>query len=227
MPYNPSFFRAIQRMEERAGDHEDWCPPGRMPPMELIAPSERCRQVLYLHKWPWIRLAWPAGSLPGSTMAFCRNTPATLPYVRLIRRELAVVRRPLSYIGDLDPYSLIVFLTLRVGGIAGEKSREPALDVEYAGINDSWLALCERHRNRDRLPRDHGRLGVELQMSTFERESLRWLESLDIDWDAIVGPRSMALLRSGWKLELEGACNPGAYDAAFPQQLFAHLFAHD
>ena len=57
----------------------------------------------------------------------------------------------------------------------------------------------------------------------FEQSLLRWLEDRDVDWDAVIGTEAMTLLRSGWKLELEGASNPAIYDADFPGALRAYL----
>jgi hypothetical protein len=52
-------------------------------------------------------------------------------------------------------------------------------------------------------------------MGTFERRHWSRLEALDVPWEDIIGPRSTALLRSGQKMELEGASNPAFYRDAF------------
>ena len=165
----------------------------------------------------WI---FPHGTVPDDVMIIQRYGLLSTAYVRLIRREVAAAGCPLHFVGDLDPLDLTVLLSLRVGGIGGETSDEPSLDVTYLGVSDSWMALCGRHRVatfRDR-PKS-----VMIPLTPFEQAQLRWLESRDVEWDAVVGAESMAILRSGWKFELEGASNPHLHDGEFPRVLRAYL----
>ena len=65
---------------------------------------------------------------------------------------------------------------------------------------------------------------AELEATPTAMRGLAWLESTGLDWDAIVGPTCMAMLRSGWTLELEGATNPHIYTEDFTRRQSKRLF---
>jgi hypothetical protein len=61
-------------------------------------------------------------------------------------------------------------------------------------------------------------------MSAAERAHLDLLLSQPLDWSRVVGERSMAILTSGSKVELEGATNPAIYGDALTRELSRELF---
>jgi hypothetical protein len=123
---------------------------------------------------------------------------------RVQARELAVV-------GDLDPLDLTVLLSLGSGGLGGKGAH---IRVVWHGPRDQWLDACDRARRRS------GWRGVPtITMTTFERSHWEQLRALDVPWARVLGPRSVALLDAGEKLELEGASNPGIYGDGFERRV--------
>jgi hypothetical protein len=89
----------------------------------------------------------------------------------------------------------------------------------YGGIDDVWLAAMERTLKRGR------RLdSISIPLMKHERTLLKRLDRA-LDLERIVGPRSAALLRSGFKIELEGATNPHLYSDRHGRWIFEHLAA--
>lgn len=143
--------------------------------------------------------------------------PLSVARARLVRCEAEGNGAPICFLGDLDPLDLTHYLTLRAGGVG---SAPTALDVTYLGVGDALIALCEAHvRSRVRPLFEQ----VTITMTDFERRHLAALEAVWPVMASVVGPRSMALLRAGRKLELEGAINPAIYDDAFPEALLAFV----
>ena len=134
-----------------------------------------------------------------------------------MRREAEAFGAPIFFLGDLDPYDLTVYLLLCAGGMGedGHPADERAA-VTYLGAGDALIDLCERHALPDWSPLLDR---ATITMTDFERRHLTLLEGLWPEMESVVGRHAMALLRSGRKLELEGATNPAIYDDAFPTAL--------
>lgn len=105
--------------------------------------------------------------------------------------------------------------TLATTAITGTLSRTCT-----GAINDQWLKLCERSfRPEFSLEK------VCIPMEPVERQHLDIIEKLlgADDLQDLVGPRCLAMLKSGLKLEVEGASNPSIYKRDFPRRLREHL----
>jgi hypothetical protein len=124
-----------------------------------------------------------------------------------------------TFVGDLDPLDMTAYLSLAI------RLRDEGVEVRYAGVNDQWLDACTRFLLD--ASRSLQQAAVTIQMSTFEREHLRLIERLAVDWKQIIGPNALELLRFGLKLELEGATNPQFYRPGFSVAIENLLFGGD
>ena len=251
MGYGEGFYEGL-RSVERGGD-QDGCGDGSWMPSKEDGPvyvSGAGGRVVFSPKWGVLNgsVLGRAGA-PEGTMVFYRNAVLSIEQVRPIRQVIAQEGEPVWFIGDLSPRHLAIYLSLRVGGIGGPKSDEPPVDVRYVGIDDAWLAECQAHtRPTHSTPRNptpeaggqrpeavgdwcgivrrtgHNWAWAEMEATPTAMKGLAWLESTGLDWDSIVGPTCMAMLRSGWTLELEGATNPHIYTEDFTRRLSKRLF---
>jgi hypothetical protein len=173
------------------------------------APSGRARRILYCTKAKGLLGMHPDEEREFRACSlFYRYGPVMPPYAALVATEAKRRRLPVRFIGDLDPDDLLVFLSLAV------RLRKWNVVVQYAGIDDAWLASCEATR-RASWPAD----SALIELRPFEIKILRRLETLPVPWERLIGPSAMALLRRGFKLELEGATNPCFYKPAHHRTL--------
>jgi hypothetical protein len=178
--------------------------------LHVLPASSACRRIVYTTKVDWLLsvLGWGEAA-PEDVAVLWRWAPVGKAHVAVIRAVVEALGAPLVFVGDLDPLDLATFSTL-TRALDG-------LPVRYAGVGDGWVALCERHLAPGRALRS-----LCIAMSEPERAALRHAEEIGLGWDALAGPRGMALLDSGVKLELEGASNPAFFSAALAGEL-AHL----
>jgi hypothetical protein len=184
--------------------------------LETFAPLKPPSALLFFTK-PFLCRRWlELGMYPESLFSMVRGGIPTGPYWRLIRDTAKRTRLPLCFVGDLDPFDLTTFLALRSGDPDLRRPDHRALPITLAGIDDSWLRLCERHaRRKGELP--YFRMSpLELEHRDLVLQMAPWI--LDL-----VGPRCAELFRSGMKVELEGARNPSIYKEGFLSTLRAHL----
>jgi len=174
-------------------------------PLELYPASQRATRLLLLTK-PYLARVWIR------TRLFPPRTDAFVSYGVPSRRVFDVVRGHakrlgaiVQFVGDLDPLDLAAYVALGAGGAPVGKRRRAALAVRYSGVDDRWLSACER--NSRHLPL----ASFTIELSRGERDQLAALELAGLDLDATVGPRSAAILRAGYKLEIEGATNPAIF----------------
>ena len=186
--------------------------------VEIYAPKNAPRASLFFTRRYLCQLWLECGHFPEHLFAMVRYGLPTRAYFDLIKSLVARSRRPLGFVGDLDPFDLTTFLALRSGDSDLRRPAHRALALTYRGIDDRWLELCERHL----LPRWKGALPL-IKMSPLEQEHAELLIRLAPWLLELTGPRCAELLRSGMKLELEGACNPTFYGAGFPKRLLLHL----
>ena len=186
--------------------------------VEVFAPPSLPKALLFFTRRFLCKVWLEQDRYPKHLLSMVRGGVLTLGYWRWIRDAAKQARLPLCFVGDLDPYDLTTFLVLRSGDPDLRRPGRQALPITFAGIDDSWLELCEGHL----LPRMRGELpvikmaGLELEHRDIVLHLAPWL--LDL-----VGPRCADLLRSGMKLEVEGASNPSFYDEGFHPALRAHL----
>jgi hypothetical protein len=181
--------KLTQELEKDPGDYEPIAP-NPWPPLQVLLPSRRRpARALYLTKSSVLTRWITEGLLPRDLAVLCRPGLPTKEYLGELRERVARAQQTI-FIGDLDPLDLHVYVALR-----------PIGEIDYGGINDACLQLCERNLKRGRRLES-----VMFRMRAAEARHFAIIDSL-VDVTAIVGPRSHALLRAGWKLELEGATN--------------------
>jgi hypothetical protein len=184
----------------------DWPPSNRWPYTTIVPAEGRARRTVYITK--------VHGLLGVETQRFPDDVTLLYRYgvtsqVDRIARECPSKR--LEFIGDLDPLDLTVYLAL-----ASRLSRKGVI-VEHVGVGDRWLERCLKYRPGDLV-------FAKIPMGRAERAHVELLQQLPIDWDGIVGKRAMTILKSGSKVELEGATNPDIYGAALTRDLERELF---
>ena len=170
-------------------------------PLEVYAAPAPAEHTLLFTKPFLLRLWLRAGRLPPRTDVLVHYGVPSARVCDLVRAQLPPGRRAL-FVGDLDPLDLAVYVAFRRGGVGPGRGR--SVPVTYAGIDDRWLELCRRYARKPGL-------GTLIRLSGRERQQLRALERAGLDFEATGGIRCSALLRSGYKLETEGATNPHLY----------------
>lgn len=177
------------------------------PPLHVYIGKSRPRFLLYCTKEGLLQRWVIDGVFPASGIALSRYGLPTPQYVDEIRLHVVKYQLPLMFVGDLDPLDLTIFSILRQN-----------VTARYLGIDDRWLDLCEAHRRSgDALE------SAQLTMGPLEREHWSIAQQLLPDVQRLVGPKCFALLESGKKLEIEGACNTGLYGREFPSLVMRHL----
>jgi hypothetical protein len=187
-------------------------------PIQVYVPQGPPRALLFFTKPFLYRLWMEQGEVPPHLFAIIRYGIPTLAYWKLIKDTATRLRLPLCFVGDLDPLDLTAFVALRCGDPDLKAPHRRALPITFGGIDDRWLELCERGL----LPARKGALPL-IRMSEIEQEHRDVLFSLAPWLEEQIGPRCAELLRSGLKLELEGASNPDLYRQGFTRTLLKHL----
>jgi hypothetical protein len=205
--------RTCVALNREAGDGDEWVAGDWGHPLQLLCGRTPGR-VLYVTKSTWLTMckAWPIVTSRWSLIT--RYGPVPAPYAEVVRREMKRVQASeLAVVGDLDPLDLTVLLSLACGGL-GAEGRTRSMAVAWHGPRDEWLDGCDRARRRSGW-----RGEPTIDMTRFERTHWARLRALDVPWSRIVGPRAVAMLDGGRKMELEGASNPGIYGAGFERRV--------
>jgi hypothetical protein len=184
----------------------------RQYPLHCIPAVEACRRVIYSTKGDWL-LKLTDGVVPKDTTFLWRYGPLDASHRALLRAVVGSPSPPVQFVGDLDPLDMATFATL--------VADQALLAASYLGISDGWLNRCESDLAQHPGPSLDR---VCIPMESAERAGLNALLQLPMDWSAIIGRRSLSLLQSGVKLELEGASNPAIYSRAFGEELRRSVF---
>lgn len=213
-------FRTISAL---AGDNDEWQMPSRAPGLHLLPSVRKPSRVLLSTKIGGLMAVNLLEDAPRDITVFARCWPLDECNLERIRAECCRGARSISFVGDLDPLALTVFLSLAAG------LRLPGVRLRYAGIGERWLAICRRHIKRKWLTIFRRKRGLTdshapcalptVPMTTFEIRMFRKLTETVSDLEEWIGATGMSLLESGHKLELEGASNPAFYDRGFPTAL--------
>ena len=113
-------------------------------------------------------------------------------------------RVPIVFVSDLDPPSIVKYVQLHRG--AAFRSR-----LRFGGVNSRWLQAIHATLPRVRIP-----------LALRERRLLSKLDAA-LSLERLVGFEAAALLRSGFKVELEGATHPGLYPPRHHRWVFRTL----
>jgi hypothetical protein len=165
----------------------------------------------------WLRMkdGLPAGV--AAIVSFAMPTSIGLRWTKGLASHWQV---PVNFIGDLDPFDLTLFAAHRCQDADLRKPRKIIWPITYKGIDDRWLELCDRNFRPGWTLKK-----VCIKMRPVEREHFAIVERAlgKSDLESLVGPRCLAILRSGAKLELEGASNPVFYRRGFSRSLRDYL----
>ena len=186
-------------------------------PLEVYAAPKKALRCFFFTKNYLLRLWLRADLFPENTDALVSYGVPSARVCDIVREHARHVRRPIQFIGDLDPLDLAAYVALGAGGTPLRRSRRRPVPVQYAGIDDRWLDVCERHARQPPVAT------YTIRLSTRERDQLDALERVGLDLEATVGPRCAAILRTGYKLEIEGATNPAIYRSGLHRDLRSFL----
>jgi hypothetical protein len=167
--------------------------------------------VIVTPKSHWLDWWEADGSLSGVTVV-ASSRPAEPRGLAVL--ELVAGRAPALFVGDLDPHHLVQFVeTRRLMATRG-------LAIAFGGLSDAWWPAMERGiRGGFTLER------LRIRLDRSERTLLARIERA-LDLDDLVGPRAAALLRSGYKIEIEAATNPALYARGHGRRVVRLLRAH-
>jgi hypothetical protein len=129
---------------------------------------------------------------------------ASYPADRRLSAFLRVVAGPgtaIVFVGDMDPVAIAQYLAARSMLAASDGQH-----LLYGGMNDAWLAAMRASSK----PRQ---TALRIRLDRDEERLLRHLESA-VDLAELLGPSGAALLRSGYKIELEAGLNPTLHGSA-------------
>lgn len=139
-----------------------------------------------------------------SSVGFFHSRCIADPRVVAVAGRMLPAGASIVFVGDLDTPALVRFAELK--RIAPFRSR-----LHYGGIDSRWLAAIEAKVPRVRIP-----------LAAEERRVLPSLERA-LPLERLVGIEAAHLLRSGFKIELEGATNPHLYSASHHRWIFRTL----
>ena len=161
---------------------------------EALLPARPSFVVLSVKRTPfeW----WGPHVLPPDVGLVRTPFPAD-PFGSRLLKQILPTGVPVAFVGDLDPPSIIQYIATRDSLSPAMRSR-----LIFGGVDSSWLEGVEAA-----LRPGHALDRICIALSPAEKRLLRRLED-SIDVDSLVGSRAAAMLRSGVKLELEGATNP-------------------
>ncbi|HEY7922878.1 MAG TPA: hypothetical protein VII62_06830 [Vicinamibacteria bacterium] len=197
----------------RIGPDGEWLWLGRQDSQLVFvrAPQSCSFVVLSPKPQPWKDWLWDA--TPAGVGIVAGSCPTDASLLKLVP-ALSPKRSTAVFVGDMDSFGLVQLVEARR---VLREANGPRL--VYGGIDDVWLAAMERTLKRGR------RLdSISIPLMKHERTLLKRLDRA-LDLERIVGPRSAALLRSGFKIELEGATNPHLYSDRHGRWIFEHLAA--
>jgi hypothetical protein len=203
-------WRRFRAKVERAarGEYESLVPE-QFPPLQVYLGGGRPTQLLYFTK-DFLCSHWMIeGQFPSHWVALARRGLPTPSYLEEVRRYQMGVGVPISFVGELDPLDLTVYLMLLRGNV-DLRSSGRGIPVRYLGVSDDWLRLREKGANPI-----SGTLGME----RLEHEHFELIRQALPDLRSLVGERCFALLEAGHKLELEGVCDPSSSGQTFPRRL--------
>jgi hypothetical protein len=216
LPGEPTLHRFLRELESLGDPEELFARDGRS--IVAFDGEQGCSRIVFVTKqYGLIGLRTDDRRITaGAAGIICCYSLVTAESAAFVAEQVRRRRAELCFVGDLDPHDLTIFLTLAV------ELKKLSVPVRYSGINDAWIELCNRF-----LPEPDVNIPGKLPtvpLDAYEQEHLRLLNGLAMSWDEVVGPASMAMLRGGSKLELEGASNPGCYREGFSGELKRFIF---
>jgi hypothetical protein len=145
-------------------------------------------------------------------------------YFALLDDEEMAGGRPGWFIGDLDPQDLAIYLGLVAGGDDMKPGAGGWGDLGYAGIDDDWMELAERHFVLAPWSSESFENAVTIEMSGAEREYWNALTMLVPNLSALVGERAFSILTRGAKIEIDALLNPRLFSEQYPKAVLEAIF---
>jgi hypothetical protein len=193
-------------------------------PVQVFSGSTSYRRIVYATK-PYFMSnmlsSWKG--LPPKVVFLVRPGMVLRSYFDIVAQFAAAGRGcRVVFVGDLEPLSLSVYMSLLAGGFDRTEVRK-LIDVEYLGVNDKWLDVCRhaivpalRHPNvvGTRIP-----VAICRRLTGFERRHLRALTESGVSVQDLVGGESADLLERGYSVDLGAASDPQKYGRLFGARL--------
>lgn len=187
--------RQIDRLATAATD-EDWDHRWPKPPACIEPAVGPARVVVYLTKRSILNmlasmtpdLPWPPPELAGVTW-FCRYGLVTRGVAQHVAEVSDGGRVPIVFLGDLDPFDLTTYLSLRA------RLARIGIEPRFGGVDGTYSDAC---RSRWAQP-DSWCIGL----SPFERATWSLIRREPALSHEVIGASAAALLDRGLKLELE------------------------
>jgi len=196
-PPNAAQWRRFLRPKASWVDYEDFRPARRQSITCLL--PEVPRALLLTQKQPVFRQIAPP--LVEKSVGVCL-LPYPTPSIQscnVINMLANGLKIPAFYFGDLDPIGLMAFFVVQ-GAIRDANKRSRRASLNYVGIDDWWLQICEREARS-------GGWALEdqvMSMGSRELKHFHYVEREVSDLEQLVGGKSVDLMRSGKKFEVEG-----------------------
>jgi hypothetical protein len=210
------FIKEVDRRPER--DEYESLAPHRYRALEIYQGGGKPGRLFYFtEEFTFRRWIWYDHS-PRDWHVLAKYGLPPPSYLATIRQYVTHLGLPLRFVGSLRPKDLCVFAALRAGGPDMVFNPRTAVPVEYLGLDDRWLKLCEKNA-KPKVPVDQ----LVYRMGRLEEEHLDFIIDLLPDLEELIGPRCFDMLMKGWGFPLAAACNPAFYGKAFPNLLRRHL----
>ena len=114
----------------------------------------------------------------------------------------------IRFVGDLDATDLVIFLSATL------MFARWGIPLHYGGINDHWIKTCERKFIRNDWAKEWESI-VAIDIGKNERQMVQDIFKACPEIRGLLGPKSVAILLKGTKVELEGTWNAALYGPDF------------
>jgi hypothetical protein len=205
-----STFGTPQRPRRGSNGEQLWVGPSALHGLDLRLPHQTSFLVVCSKGQPIHWLCEGRGA-PRDIAFVCGPYPTdgrALPVLLALSRSSPAA----VFVGDLDPYGVVQYVETRR---MLQRANGPIL--LYGGVDDAWLEAIEH-----RLIRGRRLEQIQVPLSRPETTLLTKVERA-IDLEELVGRRCLAVLRTGYKIELEGATNPALYGPSHRRWVFRYL----
>lgn len=203
-----TFASKIDRETNEILTPQDWLP------CSVFAATTRPARVLVFPRDALVRRLSAARLWPRDWAAVVRYGVPPAWLAKVIADRCAALGVEPSFVGDLDPLDLHIFHAYRnCDPWLGGRKRLP---FHFLGVDDRWIQLGRRLAKPG-----YGSSPSTSRMDKWEREHMALLAAVDLE--SVVGPESMALLRAGRKIEVEGASSEALFGPTILKRILALL----
>jgi hypothetical protein len=152
-------------------------------PYQIVGPPKNTKRILFATKSSIVFRDFEDSPTPNALGIIAQGGLPNFSDVDWLADVVGT--RELLFLGDMDPVDLMIFAWLR--------ARLPSVHITYFGISDSFLSkLCCR------IPES-----FRIQLSPAELAAVPVVEQELLELPKTVGPECFALLKQGYKIELE------------------------